>query len=414
MRIDRGAGGTAARHGTAWHGSARHGSARHGPRPPGTPRSASPRSPRGLLRARPCPPPAPRGRGRAKGAGGAAGDARPPGPGRELNADSSAPGVSCQAREDPLGGLGVGGAHGPPGLREPAASFAAVMLPRVLVTRWDTGQFAEPFQTRRLDPALPPVSVCDPGPRSSLQVSPPQATKSSTTGHRRGDQTQKGCAPADPHARPVPASSEHLPSPELAGAQLRLLLPGCCFQAAAQGMLPKVSCLAAGKPFLAQGSGAAAGSAHAPQPAQPAGMAVSLHFAFASQRRVFGARDTQQGGTAAPGTAAASPWLPRGGGMSPHRAVRGDGCPRALEQGELLFPRVPVINGRRSRRGGWAALREGVSLGAGSPADTPCPGQAAPRWVTTGPKFHRLWFLSDSDFNNNAAGSPCSRHTGRG
>lgn len=143
MRIDRGAGGTAARH-----------PAPRSPRSsPGSPPSPVPATP--LVLPFPgcvfvcvcvCPPPpvsplrsAPglasfprrlRRRGRAQGAGGQREPPRkppgvsaaPPGTGQGMNGESPAPGMSCQARRDPPGGLGVGG-NGPLGLREPAASF---------------------------------------------------------------------------------------------------------------------------------------------------------------------------------------------------------------------------------------------------------------------------------------------------
>lgn len=75
---------------------------------------------------------------------------------------------------------------------------------------------------------------------------------------------------------------------------------GCFFQAAAQGTLPKVSFLAAGKPFLIEESQASgsqcscAASSAAPLTAcsRPRAMAVSLRFIFPSQGRIFRARDT--------------------------------------------------------------------------------------------------------------------------
>lgn len=190
-----------------------------------------------------------------------------PGTGQGLNGKSPAPGVSCQAPEEPFGGLGDthtgpwdssefcwGDAapspcpcdpagHGRDQPRTPNPAGATLVPCQILPPgSWDISfgvpQSTESFQTRQQDPALPLVPLHNPGPCGSSQVSPAPRTKSSRTGHQRWDKHPSGCACADPHARPIPASSEHLPSPELARASLRLLLSGCCTGDVAQSFLP--------------------------------------------------------------------------------------------------------------------------------------------------------------------------------
>lgn len=307
MPIDRGAGGTA-RHGpgAAQHGTGTPGDARHPDTGSGQGVKAGAR-PRGVL-------PAP--------AGPAWGERGAPG---VLPGDAAQSPCPCE----PLGRGQPGTAPHPNSRATPSPS---PVLPPAEGSGWDISLALSPRKF---------WSWLCPSLHGQLRAVVP------TTGYKElhdgAAALGHGRARADPHASRIPGSSEHLPFSEPERALLRLLLRGCCTGDGAQSFLP-----GSRKSFFNTGkqSGLAVlmrGEQRSPalrsQP--PAGMdgcVPALYLSqppprFQGQGPVLGVRRQQQ----------QQHLLCLGLGDTPGSCAAG-----WLEQGELLFPRVLLINGRRS------------------------------------------------------------------